>query len=330
MKLIKALGLVLLVGACAHGKKELSLVVEEQLAGAGVEGWIHGAVEGQGEYVLTYRTPGQFFDYLELSLVARDDNVAKQLASFKRHDKVRVKGAYMDHNPSPQKHILVSSIELLKKYESVYAAEAYQYQAKIPEELLEKTSETFLVHAIGGNGQILVLQYKDAILPVFVRNGLLTKDLYRGDLVKLSFKIQRRPKEPVHLNLDETQPVEVLESIKALNGQKTTIEGALVLFPKSPEIVFNVFAVRQSLQGGLDRQFTLVNFEDPEIFKAVREKLQKAWDDEGSTAYVNGRNKLVSTKIRIRATGTLNDVDPSQANPQILLDSADAVQIIQR
>jgi hypothetical protein len=332
MKNLRVPALLLLV-ACAHGnapvKKDLSRVVEEQLAQGGVEGWIHGAVAEQHEYVLTYRTPGQFFDYLEISLVARDEAVAKQLASFKRHDKVRVKGAYMAHNPSPQKHILVTSIELVKKYESAYEVPGYQYQAKLPDDLLEKDSEIFLVHAIAGNGQILVLQYKDAVLPVFVKDGELTKNLYRGDLVKLRFKIRRRPQEPVHLTIDETQPVEVLESIKELNGQKTTVEGALVLFPKSPEISFNVFAVRQSLQAGLDRQFTLVNFENPEIFEAVRAKLQKVWD-EGGKEYVNGRNKLVSTKIRIRVTGTLNDVDPSQANPQLLLDSADAVQVIQR
>jgi hypothetical protein len=325
---MKRVLLLLLAVACAHGKKDLGLVVEEQLTSKGVEGWIHGAVEGQSEYVLTYRTPGKFFDYLELSLVAKDDAVLKQLTGFKRHDKVRVKGAYM-HNASPQKHILVTSIELVKAYENPYPVKPYEHEAKIPDELLDKTSETFLVHAVASDGQVLMLQYKDAVLPVFVHDGSLTKDLYRGDLVTLSFKLQRRPNEPVHLSLDETRPVEVLESIKALNGQKTTIEGALVLFPKSPEIAFNVFAVRQSLQGGLDRQFTLVSFENEELFKQLRAKLQAAWDEAGP-AYVNGRNKLVSTRIRVRATGTLNDIDPSQANPQIVLDSLDDLQILTR
>jgi hypothetical protein len=324
----KSLLLVCLL-ACAHGKKDLGAVVGDQLASGGLEGWIHGAVAEQGLYVLTYRTPGKFFEYIQLSLVPKDDAVAKQLAGFKRHDKVRVEGSYM-HNTSQQKHILVASVELVKVYENPYAVKPYEHQAKIPAELLEKSSETFLVHAISPEGQVLVVQYRDAVIPIFVHDGSLTKDLYRGDLVRLSFKIQRRPSEPVHLSLDETQPVEVLESIKELNGQRTTIEGVLVLFPKSPEILFNVFAVRQSLQGnGLDRQFTLVSFENEELFKKIREKLQAAWDEAG-TAYVNGRNKLVSTKIRVRATGILNDIDPSQANPQILLESIDDLQILTR
>ena len=70
-----------------------------------------------------------------------------------------------------------------------------------------------------------------------------------------------------------------------------------------------------------------MNFDNPDVFTAIRTKLQAAWDKSGS-AYVNGRNKLVSTKVRVRATGTFNEVDPSQANPQILLNSADSVQVI--
>jgi hypothetical protein len=122
--------------------------------------------------------------------------------------------------------------------------------------------------------------------------------------------------------------VKVLESITSLHGKPAVIEGALIMFPKSPEIIFNVFAVQQELQSGLKRQYTLVNFEDPAAFAKIREKLQAAWDKhKGET--VNGRNKLVSLRIKVKATGTFNEVYPNQANPQILLKSAASVEIIE-
>jgi superoxide dismutase len=101
------------------------------------------------------------------------------------------------------------------------------------------------------------------------------------------------------------------------------------MFPKSPEIIFNVFAVLQEKTKGFNRQFTIVNFEDMEAFKAAREKLQKAWDAHPND-YVNGRNKLVSTKVRVRVKGIYNQVSVNQANPQVLIKSADDITIIDK
>jgi hypothetical protein len=121
--------------------------------------------------------------------------------------------------------------------------------------------------------------------------------------------------------------VKILESIRSLHGKAATLEGALILFPKSPEIMFNVFAVNQELQSGLKRQFTLVNMEDPAAFAKIREKLQAGWDKHKDD-YVNGRNKLISRRVRVKATGIYNEIDASQANPQILLKSADSIEIL--
>lgn len=301
--------------------------IEKKLNGDGVDGWIHGSVEGQMLYVFTYRNPEDFFDNIQMSLVPSTDAIEKQLVSLGRHDKVRVRGKFMK-NPSPQKHIKVTALEVLKPYASAYEAKPYEYEAKIPAELQSRTSAKFLVHAIAGDGHILVVEYKDAIVPIFVRNRSLAEKLFRGDVVELKFSLQDEPTSPSHLVLDERaeNPVRVVEAIQSIHGKTGTIEGALILFPKSPEIVFNVFAVQQRLDDGLSRQFTLVNFENPEAFKKIREKLQAAWDRYAKD-YVNGRNKLVSTRVRVRATGIMNEVSPSQANPQILLKSADSIEI---
>ncbi len=302
--------------------------IEAELKGAGATGWIHGSVESQNLYVFTYRNPANFFDYVEMSLTTKDQAIQKKFASLARHDQVVVKGSFLDIKV-PQKHIDVTSIDLIKKYQSSEAVDPYQHQVKIPDELLNVNSATFLVHAVAAEGQILVVEYKDAILPIFVKNGALAKDLYRGDLVQLSFKIRKDPDQPVHLKLNEADPkaIQVLESIRALDQKPASVQGALILFPKSPEISLNVFSVEQTLPAGLRRQFTLVNFDNPEVFNQIIQKCQKAWDQHPGE-YVNGRNKLVSNRLQVKVIGTFNEVSPSQANAQVLIKSIDDLQII--
>jgi len=303
--------------------------IEADLATKGVTGWIHGAVKDRNLYVFTFRNPENFFDYLEMSLVAPDPAFGKSLETLTRHDLVRIKGTFMD-NRSPQKHISLTSLELLQKFQNPYATEPYKYEAKIPDDLVNLSTATFLVHAIVGDGQILVVEYKDQVLPIYVHNAELTKNLARNDIVELKFHIQKKPNEPTHLGINEkeTNPVQVIESVTAMHGKPVSFEGALVMFPKSPEIMFNVFAVEDQSHPGLKRQFTLVNVDDPKVFAAIRAALQAAWDRHPGQ-YVNGRSKLVSQKIRVRAQGTFNEVQANQANAQILLKSADAIQIIE-
>ena len=45
--------------------------IEKLLKSTGVEGWIHGSVENRDLYVFTYRNPGNFFDYLNMSVPAQ-------------------------------------------------------------------------------------------------------------------------------------------------------------------------------------------------------------------------------------------------------------------
>jgi hypothetical protein len=301
--------------------------IENDLKGPGVTGWIHGAVHERNLYVFTYRNPKNFFDYVEMSLITNDPATQTKLEGLNRHDKILVKGSFMQ-NPSPQKHILATSVDIVEKYKSGSPVDPYQHEAKVPDELLKLTTALFLVHAIAGDGHILVVEYKDQVLPIFVHNADLTKGLFRNDSVQLKFSIQGYPDNPTHLILDERdpEPLKVVDSIKSLHGKPASVKGALIMFPKSPEILFNVFAVQQELPGSLKRQFTLVNMDDPAAFKKIREALQAAWDRHPGQ-FVNARNKLLSTKIQVTATGIFNEVDPSQANPQILLKTVDDIKI---
>ncbi len=301
--------------------------MEGDLKGPGVLGWVHGAVHERNLYVFTYRNPKNFFDYVEMSLITNDPALQTKLQSLDRHDKILVKGSFTQ-NPSPQKHILATSIDLVEKYKSGFPTDPYQHEAKIPDELLNLKTALFLVHAIGGDGHILVVEYKDQVLPIFVRNAELTKGLYRNDSVQLKFSMQSHPDRPSHLVLDERslEPLKLVDSIKSLHGKPASVKGALIMFPKSPEILFNVFAVQQELPGGLKRQFTLTNMDDPAAFEKIRKVLQATWDRHPGQ-FVNARNKLLSTKIQVTATGIYNEIDPSQANPQILLKTADDIKI---
>lgn len=300
----------------------------ELQAGRAVDGDIHGAYPDLGLYVFTYRNPDNFFEFVEVSLIAPDAAVAAQLAGLRRHDRVRIQGALMD-NRSPQMHVELSSLEVVRKYEATPEIPEYDYQAAIPTDLLNKDNELFLVHAVHAGGTILVVEHGDVVLPVFVRRPELTAALARNDVVRLFYEIRTRPERPVHLQLQDVErPVEVVESITALHGRPAAVEGALVLFPQSPQVRFNVFAVLQELPGEMQRQYTLVNFDSPDTFEQIRNKLQAAWDAAGPAAAVSGRNKLISTAVRVRATGTFNQTDPNQANAQIMLSGPESLEIL--
>jgi hypothetical protein len=300
---------------------------ERELTGRqGAEGEIHGAYPELDLYVFTYRNPKNFFDFIEVSLISPSEQISTALAGLRRHDRVRIKGELMD-NRSRQPHVELSSLEVVKKHESKPDVPAYDHDAQIPEDLEGKDRELFLVHAVHAGGRILVVEHKDVVLPVYVRRPELTAKLARNDIVRLSFEIRSEPERPVHLQLrDVEHAVEVVESVMALHGQPADVEGPLVLFPQSPQVRFNVFAVLQKLPGGMQRQYTLANFEKQETFDQIREKLQKAWDSAPDS--VSGRNKLISTKVRVRARGKFNEVDPNQANVQIVLEGPQSVEIL--
>jgi hypothetical protein len=327
--MIARCGALLLAGVLVAGCSSLPATLERNLdAGRAVDGEVHGAFPDLSLYVFTYRNPDDFFEFVEASLVASTPELASQLAELRRHDRVRIQGAVMD-NRSQQLHVELRSLEVVSRYEASPAIPRYDYEASIPANLVGKDSELFLVHAVNAGGAVLVVEHGDVVLPVYVRRPELARDLARNDVVRLFYEIRSYPDRPVHLELrDIERPVEVVESVTALHGQPAAIEGPLVLFPQSPQVRFNVFAVLQELPGNTQRQYTLVNFDDPAVFEAIRTKLQDAWDAAGADAAVSGRNKLISTKVRVRATGTFNQIDPNQANAQIVLAGPDSVAIL--
>jgi hypothetical protein len=305
--------------------------LEKKLGSTGVEGEVH-AVHAETEmFVFTLRNPNNFFEFVHLSLIPWAPRVRRQLAALSRHDRVRIFGEVMTRNRSPQIHVEVTKLEVIQKYQPEIPFPPYEREVTLPKDLPKNAAGNgdalFLVHAVHSDGQILVVEYKDAIIPIFVREPTISKELYRNDIVRIFYRIQSVPTEPTHLRLrtDVSEPIVQVESALSKHGLPADLTGALVLFPKSPQVSVDVFALHEEVEGGATRQYTLANFESPEVFRAIREKCMKAWS-EAPANFRNGRNKLIHEKVKVRARGVFHVVDPNQANVQILLRSADDLE----
>jgi hypothetical protein len=184
---------------------------------------------------------------------------------------------------------------------------------------------------------MLVTEYKDRIVPIVVTevsSQELVKQLYRGDLIRVRYTMRTEPEAPIHLSLVHSKglpinqkPVELLESLVKSHGTPIQKSGSLIMFPKSPQINTNVYALLVEDAEGSTIQYTLANLENPELFKQIREKLEKVWNENMAGAS-NDRNKFVNRKLQVTAKGICNMVDQGQANPQILIQSVDDVNVV--
>lgn len=298
--------------------------LNQELKHNGLIGSIHGAAADYNLFVLSVRNPDNFFDHREFSLVTKNQEVFDQLAQVKRHDQVCIHGRFM-RNPSPQKHILVKDFTVQESYDNGVNLEPYHRDVNLPDELTQNNSFIGKVHVVGGEGKILVMEYKELVIPVYVKAPEWTKDLYRGDILKLHYNIQDHPDQPTHLrlNLDEENPIEIIDSLANWHQQAKTLKGTLVKFPKSPQVNFDVFALEVETQG-VKRYFTLVNFANPTEFTNIRTKITEIWDQHLDTV-IAGRNVLINPDVIMEAEGLINVESPVQANPQILLENTDKI-----
>lgn len=307
--------------------------LQKKLETEGLTGLVHGARQDRGLLVFVYNDPQDFFTRYHFSMLAANAEVRKTLATLGRNDVVHVKGK-LSGLDTEQPHLRISELEVKKRYEPGVDAPAGRFisTAKLPAELRDRSEISALVHAIVFEGKVVVLDYKDAVVPLVVPDGSLTKDLYRGDRVTVRFKIQDHPGRPVHLALDPDtsdgkKPLQVTESIAKLHDKHIEMEGQLVLFPKSPTINRDVWAVQQKGPDGASRFFTLVNFKAEadgsfRELERIDEKLRKAWNEKKDSVQ-EGRNNFINTGVRVKASGIAKVESQSQANVQIHLRAED-------
>jgi len=305
--------------------------IGEQLRGEGLGGRIHSSVEDQGLFVFTWRHPNNFFINVQLPMTTESEGVAKTLATLKRHDFVVLKGDFVD-NKSPIKHLRIDDIVRIEKWTGLGSDRDYKYLEGIPEEIFSQDESVFKVHAVANGGAVLVVEYKDRVFPVFNRQPQKAAALYRNDKVILKYEVRAEPLRPAHLEVDYSrdEPITVVEKITKGHGERFTLEGPLVMFAKSPQIKFNIFAVKLVDQDGEQRNYTITTdmAQDPQFdrFFKILERLQKVWDEQSATAQYD-RNKFVNLKIQIKVSGIKNVVSPSQANPQVFVEDLEELQV---
>jgi hypothetical protein len=335
LSLLSILAIAFACSSVPPARAEVNLArVDAELRAGGTMGFIHGraaypsanANAGVEYTVFTIREANDFFSHYEAPLVGATAAVDAQLRMLGRHDQIRVRGEFIA-NGAPVRHIRVREFDVVKRHDSG-TLPPYEYQARIPDDLLNVSSFVGKVHAIAEGGRVLVVEYKDVVLPLFPRSPEWTRELFRGDTIRVYHKIRSEPQAPPHLMFDPAvaNPLVRLHRIQDLHAQPARLTGTLAKFPKSPQIVTDVFALLYTNEYGITHDYTLANLEDPEVFRAIREKIAAVWDADAAHAR-RGRNQLFNPHLRVTANGTFNVVSADQANPQILLRSANDVTV---
>ncbi len=302
--------------------------LEVCLSNQGVLMEVHGAVPMSSMFVVSFRNPTNFFQSVHLSLLGANAQTREFVKTLRRHDVILVKGRF-ENVETPQRHIRAQSMQLISRSAGSTPSEEYSYQA-IP--AVFQTMDKFIgkVHAIYAEGRVLVVEYKDLVVPVMVDRQFLhlTKDLFRGDKIEIQYVIQEEPIRPIHLNLNPKikEPLKVLNSVVENHGRYEIMTGKLVMFPKSPMVMFDVYAIDVDMGDGVMLPHTVLSFTDPDLFAALRKEFERVWNKHPLMVR-NYRNKFVNEAITVTVEGFYNMIDPLQANPQLIIEKIQDVTI---
>jgi hypothetical protein len=303
--------------------------IVKTLAGPeGLAGTVHGIPPDRNgsTAILTVRDPNDFFQAKQLSLIPQNPETAEFFGLVNRNDTVCIKGRAAPFG-ADQIHLFVTEAAVLEVMPDRYPElPPYVYTGPTPNVLPQSGQIQARIHGVEEG--LLVIEVGDRVMPLFLpANTNLGAEPWRFDVVTLSYRKRPMPGGLSHLELDRSasNPFQVTSSIRAQNGSEVTLTGTLAMFPKSPLITLDTFALSRQ-EGGFETTYTLVNLVDPEIFAAIRAKLAAAWDAP-SSSITRGRNHFLNSSVKVTARGTLNMVSPSQANPQILIESIDDVVI---
>lgn len=264
----------------------------------GLKGTMHGANHRLGTYVFTWWDPRSFFMSVNMSVAPANPEAEKALAQVERHQEVVVHGKLVP-NPSAQPHLLVDRVEPGKKWSpGVEVTEPARKPGQVARYIRGRKELDALVHAISEDGSMLVVEVRDEVVPVQVPADAAlretVKGLYRGDRIRFRFRRAAQPERPLHLVLAPSTGGEpalrVTDSARALHEQTRTVEGALVLFPRSPVLRRSIWGVEDRDPKGLHRYYTIFNFQNREDQARIEERLQKAWS--GTPGARDARNKV--------------------------------------
>ncbi len=318
-------------------KKPLTTLAQlgERLPTEGLQGRVHGSVSQLGTYVFTWFEPGNFFHSFNMSLLPANKEVADALAKTERHQAVTIKGKLTAYGNS-QPHVVVQSVVPGERWEpGVRATLPKPEKAEVEKEPRKRSKIRALVHTSTDDGSVLVIEYRDEVVPVQVPPDTeLRKQvggLFRGDVIELRYRIAPQPEKPLHLLLvseDKERPaLTILDSLHAQHDLERTIEGKLVMFPLSPVLRRTIYGVEVKGKDGLNRYLTLFNFNDAEDQKKTDQLLRAAWDAK-TERVIDARNKFINLGVKVRASGKISNPARNQANATLITRS-DQVQIVE-
>jgi hypothetical protein len=338
MKINKILMVFLLlfvasIGQTACPKEVNGINIEkasQDIALGKFKAYIHSSLAKHRMFSVTYRSPNSFFSYLDFSLVPGNKHIAGQLSTLNRHDYIQIQGELLDLDPCFP-HIKVQKIKLLNKYNGMSDLKKYQHKMDYSK-LFEIDEFIGKVHFVSSEMNLIVMEYGDLVLPVFIEKNFAKSldPIFRGDILKIKFVFRLEPDNPGHIELDLSQksPLQIIKPMVAGHGDEVQMSGTLVRFPKSPQIKFDIFALKVKSKHLIQHNFTLVNFKDFKLFQEILKKLDQIWKEKAAHV-VRGRNYLMNPKIKLRVSGIKNVVSRSQANPQIIINRLEDIELIE-
>ncbi len=316
----------------APAKKKTVITLDDlarQVESDGLKGTMHGARHPLGTYVFTWYHPEDFFQSRQFSLAPGSEEVARQLSTLDRHQQVTLRGRFL-RNGAAQPHIRVETLTPGPKWDpGVKVSPPPAPVGNLRETLPREGRIHAMVHALEETGDVLVIEYQEAVLPVRVpQNAALRKavgNLYRGDRIEIAYRVAEFPRRPMHLELlptteGERSALVVTDRIAAQHEKQRTVEGQLVLFPKSPVLSRSLWGVEEKGPDGLHRYFTIFNFEDLKDQGKIDTLLDGAWKGTPE-GVIDGRNKYIHTAVRVRVSGLASNPAKNQANPTLITDS---------
>jgi hypothetical protein len=310
--------------------------IDSKLKGEGLLGWMHGIVPSYQHYTFTYRLEDPsdfmaFFKAQQFTLIPKSEDVAKQLPTLHRHDKVRLKGSVFN-NGSPIPHLFVESIEVVTPFaaptQNEYQFDMNQFKDLKKLELFGQLHAKVYSEKLGYG---LIVEHKDALFPIAVspEHASVAAKMFRSDIVNISLKVVESPRSPAHFvtDPDVANAIDVIDPMLNCHKQARTVEGFLVKFRKSPAISSDTYGVRVVDSNGIARNFTLFPGDHGgndvmQLFKDLAVKAKDAWDASPETEIVV-RNYHAKKGIWVKATGFLNVESPDQANPQVYIGKVD-------
>lgn len=178
---------------------------------------VHGAIPSGNIYVFG---DGGFY----YSAYTRDPALAETFKTLKRNDDLTITANYT-RTGSAQPHINVTELAHNFASDSTFKHK-FDYSRF---DGLESVTLLGSVHAVAGAGEVLVFNYEDIVIPVFVDEALHEEAsaLWKFDIVLLDLSIQRIPGRPLHFYTrdDSGDAIRLVDAITDCDGVTTDLVG---------------------------------------------------------------------------------------------------------